>query len=163
VIVFDRIIAMRDDRTVILVRLMVGLFVFFPEGIQKLLFADILGAGRFAKIGIPWPDLTGPLIGIVETACGALVIAGMLTRAAAIPLIVIMAVAIVSTKVPILLGHEFLGFHLQELKRYGFWSMQHEARADFCMLLGSIYLLIVGSGAWSLDARLARRLAAPRT
>jgi putative oxidoreductase len=28
----------------------------------------------------------------------------------------------------------------------------HEARADFCMLLGSIYLLIEGGGAWSLDA-----------
>ncbi len=154
---FDRIVATRDDRTVILIRLLVGLVVFIPEGIQKLLFPDILGAGRFAAIGIPWPELMGPLVGVVEVVCGAFIAAGLLTRLATIPLIVVMLVAIVSTKVPILLGHDFLGFQLPELKRYGFWSMQHEARTDLCMLLGSIYLLIVGSGAWSLDRRITRR------
>jgi putative oxidoreductase len=155
--VLDRILTTRDDRAVPLIRLLVGLVVFFPEGLQKLLFPAILGAGRFAKIGIPWPDLMGPFVGVVETLCGALVILGLLTRVAAVPLIVIMIVAIVSTKVPILLGREFWIFSLPDLKRYGFWSMQHEARADFCMLLGSIYLLIVGSGAWSLDALWLRR------
>jgi putative oxidoreductase len=63
-----------------------------------------------------------------------------------------MIVAIVSTKVPILLGHDFWIFHLPKLPRYGFWSMMHEARADFDMLLGALYLLIEGGGAWSLDA-----------
>jgi putative oxidoreductase len=155
--VLDRILTTRDDRAVLLIRLLVGLVVFFPEGLQKLLFPAILGAGRFAKIGIPWPDLMGPLVGVVETLCGALVILGLLTRVAAVPLIVIMIVAIVSTKVPILLGRELWIFSLPDLKRYGFWSMQHEARADFCMLLGSIYLLIVGSGAWSLDVLWLRR------
>ena len=67
-----------------------------------------------------------------------------------------MIVAIVSTKVPILLGHDFWIFHLPKLPRYGFWSMMHEARADFDMLLGALYLLIEGAGAWSLDAMLAR-------
>ena len=95
-------------------------------------------------------------MGVVETLCGALTILGLLTRLAAIPLIVIMIVAIVSTKVPMLLGHPFLIFSLPHLNRYGFWSMQHEARADFCMLLGALYLLIVGSGAWSVDAWLQR-------
>lgn len=71
----------------ILVRWLVGLVVFFPEGIQKLVFADILGAGRFAKIGIPVPELTGPFVGVVEIACGALIILGLFTRLAAIPLI----------------------------------------------------------------------------
>jgi uncharacterized membrane protein YphA (DoxX/SURF4 family) len=61
-----------------------------------------------------------------------------------------------STKVPILLGHDFWIFHVAKLPRYGFWSMMHEARADFDMLLGSLYLLIEGAGAWSLDAMLAR-------
>ena len=70
-----------------------------------------------------------------------------------------MIVAIVSTKVPILLGHDFWIFHLPKLSRYGFWSMMHEARTDFCMLLGSLYLLIAGAGAWSLDAMLARKRA----
>ena len=140
----------------ILIRLLVGLVVFFPEGIQKLAFPGILGAGRFAKIGIPFPEQMGPFVGVVETICGALIIFGLLTRLAAIPLIVIMIVAIVSTKIPILLGHDFWIFHLPNLTRYGFWSMMHKARADFCMLLGSIYLLIEGAGAWSLDALLAR-------
>ena len=140
----------------ILIRLLVGLVVFFPEGIQKLTFPDILGAGRFANIGIPYPDFMGPLVGVVEMICGALIVLGLFTRLAAVPLIIIMIVAIVSTKIPILLGHAFWIFHLPKLPRYGFWSMAHEARADFCMLLGSIYLLIEGGGAWSLDALLSR-------
>ena len=140
----------------ILIRLLVGLVVFLPEGIQKLAFPDMLGAGRFANIGIPYPELMGPFVGIVEIICGTLIILGLLTRLAAIPLIVIMVVAIVSTKVPILLGHDFWIFHLPKLPRYGFWSMMHEARADFDMLLGALYLLIEGAGAWSLDAMLAR-------
>ncbi len=140
----------------ILVRLLVGLVVFFPEGIQKLTFPDLLGAGRFAKIGIPYPDLMGPFVGAVEMICGALIILGLFTRLAAIPLIVIMVVAIVSTKIPILLGHDFWIFHLPKLARYGFWSVAHEARADFCMLLGLLYLLIEGGGRWSLDALLSK-------
>jgi putative oxidoreductase len=141
----------------ILVRLLAGLAVFFPEGIQKLIFPDILGAGRFANIGIPYPEAMGPFVGIVEIICGALIILGLFTRLAAIPLIAIMIVAIVSTKVPILLGQDFWIFHLPKLSRYGFWSMIHEARTDFDMLLGSLYLLIAGAGAWSIDALLIRR------
>ena len=139
----------------ILVRLMVGLIVFFPEGIQKLAFPDVLGAGRFAKIGIPYPELMGPFVGVVETICGALIIVGLLTRLAAVPLIIIMLVALVSTKLPMWLGHDVWIFHLPHMPRYGFWSMAHEARADLDMLLGSLYLLIEGGGRWSLDALLA--------
>jgi putative oxidoreductase len=146
----------RRERPAILVRLIVGLVVFFPEGIQKLIFPAILGAGRFANIGIPYPELMGPLVGVLEIICGALIILGLFTRLAAVPLIIIMIVAIGSTKIPILLGHDFWIFHVAKLPRYGFWSMAHEARDDFCMLLGLIYLLIEGAGAWSLDALLIR-------
>jgi putative oxidoreductase len=139
----------------ILVRLLVGLVVFLPEGIQKLALPDILGAGRFLRIGIPYPDVVGPFVGVVEIVCGALIIVGLFTRLAAIPLIVIMIVAIASTKVPILLGHDFWIFHVPKLASYGFWSMAHEARADLCMLLGALYLLIEGAGKWSLDALLS--------
>ena len=139
----------------ILVRLLVGLIVFLPEGIQKLAYPDVLGAGRFAKIGIPYPDLTGPFVGVVEIVCGTLIIIGLLTRLAAVPLIIIMIVALVSTKLPILLGHDVWLFHLaQDIKRTGFWSVMHEARADLTMLLGCIFLLIAGPGSWSIDARL---------
>ena len=138
----------------ILIRLQVGLMVFFPEGIQKLIPPDILGAGRFARIGIPFPDLMGPFVGGVETVCGLLLIIGLFTRLAAIPLIIIMIVALVSTKLPILLGHDVWLFHLaQDIKRTGFWSVMHEARADLTMLLGCIFLLIAGAGRWSIDAR----------
>ena len=151
------LLATRASGWSILVRLLVGLVVFVPEGMQKLAFPDILGAGRFAHIGIPYPELMGPLVGVVEIVCGALLIVGLLTRLATIPLIVIMIVAIVSTKVPILLARDFWIFHLPKLPRYGWWSMLHEARADFVMLLGLVYLLIEGAGAWSLDARLVAR------
>jgi uncharacterized membrane protein YphA (DoxX/SURF4 family) len=138
----------------ILVRLLVGA-VFLSEGIQKFLFADALGAGRFAKIGIPAPETLGPFAGGVEIVCGALLIIGFLTRLVAIPLIIDISVAILSTKIPIFLGHEFWGFSLPKLASYGFWSMAHEARTDFCMLLGAIFLLIVGAGRiFSVDAHL---------
>lgn len=135
----------------ILIRLAVGLVVFFPEGIQKLIFPDILGAGRFAKFGIPYPEIAGPFVGIVELLCGVLIIVGLFTRLATVPLIITMLVALVATKLPILLGHGFGPFSLPDFKRYGFWSAQHEARADLTMLLGCLYLSIVGSGRWSLD------------
>jgi putative oxidoreductase len=140
----------------ILVRLLVGLIVFLPEGVQKLAYPDLLGAGRFAKIGIPLPDLMGPFVGVVEIICGSLIIVGLLTRLAAVPLIIIMIVALISTKLPILLGHDVGMFHLPaDMKRLGFWSAMHESRADLTMLFGCVYLAIVGAGKWSLDDRLA--------
>lgn len=149
--------ANKEGTAVILVRLGVGLAVFFPEGIQKLLFPDILGAGRFAGIGIPWPELMGPFVGVVEAVCGLMIILGIATRYASVPLIIIMVAALLSTKLPILLGSDWWIFHVRELSRYGFWSAQHEARTDIVMLLCLIYLLVAGSGRWSLDEWLRSR------
>jgi uncharacterized membrane protein YphA (DoxX/SURF4 family) len=118
--------------------------VFLSEGSQKFLYPQQLGVGRFAKIGIPAPEVMAPFVGGVEVVCGVLVLVGLLTRLAAIPLIVDMVVAIASTKIPILVEK-------------GFWAMAHEARTDWSMLLGSIFLLVAGAGPWSLDARRARR------
>jgi len=133
--------------------------VFVSEGVQKFLYPDALGAGRFVKIGIPAPEVMGPFVGVVETIGGALILAGLFTRLAAIPLIIDMLVAIASTKVPILLGHGYLSFANPSTSRTGFWSMLHEARTDLSMLLGSTFLLLVGAGASSLDAALARQMA----
>jgi len=141
---------------VVIIRLMVG-GIFLSEGIQKFLFPADLAAGRFAKIGILWPEVMGPFVGGVEVICGLLILLGLLTRLAAVPLIITMCVALISIKVPILLGQEFLGFSLRPLPRYGFWSMMHESRNDICMLLGSIFLLVVGAGKWSLDRMLFAR------
>ena len=127
----------------ILIRLIVGL-VFLSEGIQKFIYPAELGVGRFTKIGIPAPEFFAPFVGVVEIVCGSLLIIGLMTRLAAVPLIIDMLVAIASTKIPILLDK-------------GFWSMLHEARTDWSMLLGSIFLLIVGAGKYSVDRNLVSR------
>jgi putative oxidoreductase len=141
-------------RATILIRLLVGA-VFLAEGIQKFLYPAALAAGRFARIGIPAPEIMGPFVGIVEIIGGALIILGLLTRPAALVLAINISVALVSTKLPILLGRDVGPFHVAKLERYGFWSMAHEARTDWSMLLGTLFLLIVGGGAWSVDRRLA--------
>jgi putative oxidoreductase len=140
--------------SVILIRLMVG-GVFLLEGVLKFLYPAALGAGRFAKIGIPFPHVLGPFVGGVETVCGALVLVGLLTRLAAVPLLINISVAILSTKIPILLGRGFWTFTLPDLPRYGWLSMLHEARTDFSMVLGLIFLICVGAGKWSVDGQLA--------
>jgi uncharacterized membrane protein YphA (DoxX/SURF4 family) len=134
----QRIISTSAPGAVVLIRLVVGA-VFLSEGIQKFLFPADLGVGRFAKIGIPSPAFTASFVGGCEIVCGALILVGFLTRLAVIPLIIDMLVAISTTKIPILL-------------KGGFWAMAHEARVDYAMLLGSLFLLIVGGGAWSIDA-----------
>ncbi|MFD2257380.1 DoxX family protein [Luteolibacter algae] len=135
----------------ILIRIMIG-GVFLGEGIQKFLYSETMGSGRFEKIGIPSPDLMGPFVGSTEIVCGVLVLLGLATRYAVIPLLAIMAVAIFTTKIPILLGAEFFGFAPRSLDRYGLLGMLHESRTDLSMTFGSLYLLIVGAGRWSLDA-----------
>ncbi len=129
----------------ILIRIMVGA-VFLSEGIQKFLFASEAGAGRFAKIGLPAPEILGPFVGGFEIACGTLVLLGLFTRPAAIPLLTIMIVAFFSTKLPILLNS-------------GFWKMAHEGRTDLSMFMGALFLLFVGAGSWSVDAWLSKRAA----
>ncbi|MGA3024792.1 MAG: DoxX family protein [Bryobacteraceae bacterium] len=124
----------------VLVRLLVGA-VFLSEGIQKFLYPAALGAGRFAKIGIPDPSFSAPFVGVVEIVFGAMIVVGLLTRLAAIPLLIDIGVAILTTKIPMLL-HQ------------GFWPAAHEARTDFCMLLGLLFLILEGAGAISVDRRL---------
>jgi uncharacterized membrane protein YphA (DoxX/SURF4 family) len=151
--IFRKIIATKAPPAVILIRLLVGT-IFLSEGIQKFLYTAEVGAGRFAKIGIPFPEMMAPFVGVVEAVCGLLLLLGMMTRLAAIPLIITMLVAILSTKIPILLGHGFWGFSLRNVPYYGLWGMAHEIRTDWSLLLGSIFLLIVGAGKWSVDASL---------
>jgi putative oxidoreductase len=147
-------------RATILIRLVVGL-VFFTEGILKFLQPSSLGPGRFQAIGLPMPEVLAYFVGCVEIGFGLLLVLGLLTRPAALALAVNISVAILSTKIPILLGRDFWIFHVRELPRYGFWAMTHETRTDFAMLFGSLFLLIVGGGRWSLDAMIARRLRKP--
>lgn len=132
----------------VLIRILVG-GVFLSEGIQKFLFPDSLGVGRFAKIGIPAPATMAPFVGAVEIVFGVFILLGLLTRLSAIPLLVDISVAIATTKIPMLIDK-------------GFWAAAHEARTDVSMLLGLLFLLISGAGPWSVDAKLARYSSRPK-
>ncbi len=65
---------------------------------------------------------------------------GLFTRLAAVPLLAVISVAIATTKIPM-------------IAKNGMWAMLHEARTDFSMLLGLVFLLITGAGTLSVDAR----------
>ncbi len=138
-----RIVQTSALKSILLIRLMVGV-VFLSEGIQKFLFPAIRGAGRFEKIGLPSPDFLGSFVGAFEIVCGLLVLIGLLTRLASIPLLIIMLVAISTTKIDILMDD-------------GFWVMMHAARTDYAMLLGSLFILIKGAGPWSIDWQISRK------
>jgi putative oxidoreductase len=118
--------------------------VFLSEGIQKFLFPAALGTGRFEKIGLPSAEFLASFVGVFEIVCGVLVLIGLLTRFASIPLLIIMLVSITTTK-------------LEILNNEGFWKMLHESRTDWAMLLGSLFLIIMGSGKFSVDRYLEKK------
>lgn len=128
---------------VILIRFLIAL-VFVGEGIQKFLFPQVLGVGRFVKIGIPAPEIMAPFVGTVEIVGGLLVLLGLFTRFAAFALTINISVAIITTKIPMLF-------------KDGIWPMLHESRVDFSMFLGCIFLLIVGGGFSSIDHKLSEK------
>lgn len=140
---FSKIFYTDNEKTTIIIRLIVGA-VFLSEGIQKFLFPAFRGAGRFEKIGLPAPELLGSVVGIFEILCGVCILLGLLTRLASIPLIIIMLVAMATTKAEV-------------LSTQGIWEMLHGSRTDWAMLLGSLFLLIKGGGLWSLDKKLMSR------
>src|ERR1039458_9724001 len=139
-----KMLASTAPKATLLIRVLIG-WVFLSEGIQKFLFPESLGIGRFAKIGILVPSFSAPFVGVVEIVFGTLIIVGLLTRLSTIPLLIDISVAIATTKIPMLLDK-------------GFWAAAHEARTDLSMLLGLLFLLIEGAGPLSMDYRLSRGL-----
>lgn len=137
---FQKLLQTANDNRSFIPRIVVGL-VFLSEGIQKFLYPEIVGVGRFEKIGFENAEFLAYFVAGFEIVCGALILIGFLTRLAAIPLLTIMATAIISTKIPILLNE-------------GFWFMAHAARTDFAMTMLLIFLLIYGAGKWSVDKKL---------
>jgi putative oxidoreductase len=138
----------RAPGAVVLIRLYVGL-IFAGEGVLKFVRPDALGPGRFIKVGIPGATFFAYLDGVFEIGCGVLILAGLFTRLATLPMIVDMLGALGITKVPLLWGHAPL-----YPKEGGFWDFFHEGRLEVAMLCGSVFLLIVGAGAYSFDARM---------
>jgi putative oxidoreductase len=127
----------RRTRSFILIRLIVGL-VFLSEGIQKFIYPELVGVGRFEKIGFDYAEFLAYFVATFEVFCGILILFGILTRLVAIPLLAIMITALISTKIPIWINE-------------GFWFMAHAARTDFAMTLLLVFLIIYGAGNWSVD------------
>jgi len=128
-----------ETASVIFIRLAVGL-IFFTQGILKYIDPH-MGVLRFTKIGFPYPAFTAHFVGAFEIVCGLLVLLGLFTRLASIPLLIVILTAIATTKIP-------------ELWRpsQGFWFMVSDARTDLAMTLSLLFLLSVGAGSLSVDA-----------
>lgn len=120
-------------------------FVFISEGMQKFLFPELVGAGRFEKIGFENPEFWALVVASFEIVCGTMVLIGFLTRLASFPLLIIMFTALITTKIPIILEK-------------GFWQMAHEYRTDFAMTILLIFLIIFGAGRLSADETLIKKM-----
>lgn len=140
-------------KSTLLLRLMAG-GVFLWEGILKFVYAN-QGIGRFTKLGMPMPHFTADFVACLEIAGGLLVISGLLTRLIAIPFVIEMIVAILSTKISLYLGTSPLPLPPAP-PRIGMWAVLHEIRSDYAQLLTILFLLINGPGRWSLDALLRK-------
>jgi putative oxidoreductase len=126
----------------LLARLVIGA-IFVPTGWGKLhALPDIVGF--FRELGIPYPEIQAPFVSGVELVCGALVLAGLATRLAAVPLIGTMVVAILTAIWPQLDSWREI-FGKEEL--------------HYVALLA--YLVVSGPGVLSLDALIARRIETP--
>lgn len=132
-----------NDGATILIRIIVG-YVFIMEGIQKFAYSDVLGIGRFIKIGIPYAEIMAPLVGGCEIVFGAFIFVGFITRIAAIPQIIIMLTALTTTK-------------LSLISEKGLLIFSHEARNDLLMIFCLLFLLIKGSGSISIDQKMFRQ------
>jgi putative oxidoreductase len=126
----------------LLIRFILG-YVFLVAGLQKFIFPDDMGPGRFVEMGFPAPEFTAYFVGFFEVLGGFLILIGLTSRLAAIPLAIIMLVAIATTKIPQLSD--------------GFWTFAHAARLDISMLLTSIFVIYNGSGRHSLDEKISGR------
>jgi len=138
----------------LLLRLMAG-GVFLWEGILKFVYVN-QGVGRFTKLGMPFPHLTANFVGYLEIIGGLLLLSGLMTRLIAIPFIIEMIVAILSTKISLYLGTSPLPLPPSP-PQFGMWAVLHEIRSEYAQLLTTAFLLVNGPGRWSLDALLQKK------
>ena len=86
--------------------------------------------------------MLAPVVGGTEIVAGAAVLLNFFAGDAAILLLAVILTALVTTKLPILLGRPLGPFALVKLPHYGWLSFLHEAWLDFCMLFASLAVLI---------------------
>jgi uncharacterized membrane protein YphA (DoxX/SURF4 family) len=141
-------------RSILAIRLMAG-GVFFWEGLLKFVYAN-QGVGRFTKLGLPVPHTLAPAIALLEIGGGLLLMGGLGTRLIAIPFIIEMLVAMLSTKIGLYLGTSPLP-KPPSPPTAGVWAVLHEIRAEYAQIMSCIFLLAAGPGPWSLDAVLQKR------
>jgi uncharacterized membrane protein YphA (DoxX/SURF4 family) len=156
---FDYLVHPPTDgpRSILFLRLMAG-GVFFWEGLLKFVYTN-QGVGRFTKLGIPFPNDTAIFVACLEIGGGLLLVSGLGTRLIAIPFIVEMIVAVLSTKIGLYLGTSPLPLP-PALPKVGFWAVLHEIRSDYAQIMTTAFLLVNGPGKWSLDAVLLRKSSA---
>jgi putative oxidoreductase len=114
--------------------------IFIAHGAQKLFVFGLDGvAGAFGQMGVPFAEVAGPLVALLEFFGGIALVLGLLTRWAALGLTINMLGAMV-------LVHAPNGFFLPN-------------GIEFTLLLGSasLALAIMGAGELSVDAWLAHR------
>ena len=132
-----KILGTGNDNKTILIRIIVGL-IFISEGILKYKQVQWLGPGRFTDLGFTNPFFWAYFTGAIEILCGTLVLSGLVTRLASVPLLIVMLTAFFATKLPI-------------IDTRGIWTFLHEYTTDFALTLLLILLLIQGGGKWSVD------------
>lgn len=135
---FNEICARLDFLPPILSRLMIG-YVFVQSGWGKLQHLDKV-IGFFQSLGIPMPQLQAPFVAGMELLGGALLLAGLFTRLACVPLIAIMTVAILTAK----------RGDIAELSDLF-------AVYEFVYIVVLFWLITSGPGQLSLDALMSRK------
>jgi putative oxidoreductase len=133
------LVAKAKPWVILLSRISLGV-VFLQSGWGKLHNLEKV-TEYFTSLGVPAPQIQAPFVASVELVCGALVLLGLLTRLAAIPLIVTMLVAIATAKKAELESVSDL-FGLIE----------------YLYIVLFLYLIVEGAGAISLDALVRRRV-----
>jgi putative oxidoreductase len=105
--------------------------IFIRHGAQKLFVFGFAGVtGAFTHMGIPFPGVTGPFIGLLEFFGGIALLIGFLTRPIALALALDMLVAILLVR----LKGGFSGYEL-----------------EFMLLGSSFALFLTGAGRFSVD------------
>ncbi|KUJ59509.1 DoxX family protein [Flavobacteriaceae bacterium CRH] len=135
-----RLIDTDNSKATILMRIMVGT-IFISEGIQKFMLSEIRGVGMFVKIGLPFADSLSEFVGVFEVVCGLLLVIGLFTRLASLPLLIIAITAMITTK-------------MSFIKSEGFLEFLHRSTTDWAMIFGCLFLMLKGAGSWSFDKSL---------
>jgi putative oxidoreductase len=129
------------DLALLILRIVIGV-IFIAHGWQKLFIFGLAGAGAgFASMGVPFPNIMGPVVGVVEILGGVALIFGVLTQLASFALACDVAGAIIF-------------FHA----KHGFFV---PSGIEFVLSLfaAAVALGLAGAGEYSIDAFVARRRA----